>query len=382
VVEILANGSLGPLGEIVAPLQVWTKKSGLVTMGTVAANVALMDVSADGNLMLYAGNVSFSTSSVDFYIGGTDGTGITPLVQNVDLDWSPTMRFAGSFAVASYSIVGATPAGLHTVSTWTLPGLQRTDLLSDAYDPFATDLQATEVATNSVNGLMLFPIAGGSGTLIDPIGALPYFDPTGQRLFYLTNNGGLATSSIVNPAPISLFSGVEEVRAVSPDGQTAVVAKNAPSFLSDLYLVSTTTPGVVTTIAPTPVAATDESEGFASTYTIDSSHVIYFSSYDATKGVGVLSSIAVNGSTPTTYSPSVSRAVAYGTSSKIVFDVLPNPSIGSADLFWVDTAASGPPTLIAQQIRVFHCLAGGKTEVVYASPAPAPLGGIYVYPLP
>jgi hypothetical protein len=383
--------------------------------------------SSDSQHIVYLVGKSGTNGSVsDIYGANADGTGATVLASSVNTYYAattcfPRVAFQGDRAVISYcsaADAGTTPViqSYAMSSGWT-PSVVVTNWIDQArmyiedQDPasFAFGIepdggQIVAASSTSGNGsLQVFPVDGGSGTVIDPTWqADPGLSFAGTRssdpwsVCYNTDAGVLKQSPVANPAPrVLLDGGVNYFDAFSRDGKWMLVsnAMNPAAFFADISLVSTVYPGQSQLLATSaqygglPIAmANARYEAF----TTDQAYAIVFTNLIQNNEGSWLNYVrvaAVDGSSATQL---VSNGYAVGETplqgSKIMMadnfqEADASAGAVTVDLHVVDPSVGGPGTVIASRLPGSYAIANDRSTVLYDVTEPgAP--GIYVYVVP
>ncbi len=381
----------------VGAMSVWTSAGGAKVLSMQAYD-GVAGISDDNKYVIYTTNVASTGATGDIYVAGVDGSNPTPLLTGLDLQGScaPTAAFSGDYVITSYcpdqqvTDAGAPEAGgggdggaaeVATVSnfggaTWT-----RTDMFTTL--PITAKACATgsggttgcglfgadkagkfAVVTDATGNLQALPIPSGAPIMVDNVGAtgLGTMLSDGTAVVYTTPAKALKRSALPAVAPTTLVgTGAGTISRVSTDNKSLMYfsMQNTSMGTIDLYLASAVTPGMPTTL-DSMVTGTVVTLAF----TTDSSHGIYYTGVAALPPpmggatspgtVGTLFTIPVTGGTPNMVAPSVWNSLP-GKGTKLLYQVnYQTTSAGAAngqgiaDLWSVDSAGTGPGTLIVQ----------------------------------
>ena len=318
-------------GMTVGSLSVWTAASGSITLSTgaylsLADSAWLASVSSDGSYIAYLDQAT--TTSATITVARTDGTGSVPLVSNVAVQGgcNPSARFAGVNVVASYCVAAAADAGsppgggveagaldaqagdasdaapaptgasdataadanpadaglaesgaqmngaFATIASFVGPTFATTPIATNVSPSFAIDAAGTQVLVSSPSGLWVYPLGGGSRTLVDEAGTSGLFTKDGNSVLYTTSTSALKRAPIGAGPPIALVaSGLSVIRAVSPDDAWVLASYKTMGNRYDLYVASATAPGMATALATMPTSAF-----FGDPFTLDSRYALFF----------------------------------------------------------------------------------------------------------
>jgi hypothetical protein len=415
-------------GTLVAWSSGMAQGAQLTTSG-LAYEYQTMWASGDSEHVAYVQNTSSDGSVGALYGAGTDGSDVTLLVSNIDINASfsgqapscfPRMVFQGNYAVASYCAVadgGAlTPqlqafsvsnnwASVVVVPNW-VDSLQFNPLDRAPFTfPFAVDPGGGQIAAASAssgNGsVQVFPFDGGPGAVVDPTVQLtPSLSFTGSvtdpwSILYNNAAGALMQAYAANPAPQTLVeAGVNYFNALSGDGHWMLVSNATNNgYFADLSLVSTQNPGAPVIVASSaqydggPVSPRSFYQGGIRGFTTDSAYALAETNLTETNSGAWLSdlrsmSVAPPYTTKLLTTSTVDYVAARG-SKVVVLDNYQLPDGGSpfADLDEVDPASSGATVNIARAVPGSYALSSDLTQIAYVVTAgSAP--GIYVSTLP
>jgi hypothetical protein len=400
-------------GITTSTLAAWTASGGAASISTSAVQIppgsasGYAAVSQDGSRILFMETPDGITATLT--LATVDGKTKTPLVTNLDVistGCAPYVLFAGSNAVASFCIISTTSADagsssdggddgggggappMLTLSTFTGPTYAQNVLTTAPQLAFGVDSAGARVLVYQPSGLVVYPIAGGAGTLIDATGVGAFFTKDGANVIYTSTAPALKRSPVANPAPVTLAPGLAGLLALSPDESWVLAYKsignNGATY--DVSLASALTPGTPTALAATPTA-----EIFGDAFTTDSKYAMYFANIDLTTMLGDFYVAPTAGGTPTKVTSSAwSEAAAAG--SKVVvndnctgcsFTMTTGLTVGTADLHALDVAHPTAIATIASQAYGFFYLNTAKDTVVYSWTCRKDgTGGVYALPVP
>lgn len=375
--------------SLVGTLIVWSSSGGAHTLST-ASRAFLAAVSADSQHLVYLDHAT-SQGTGDMLGAAVDGSGVTTLLAGLGdfQNCFPYPIFAGSNA-AVVPHCDNPDAGFSgaTVSAFAPPSWTRTDLFTNVYPSVNTDPAGAQILASGSAGLLVAPIGGGSSTLIDPIGAYGFFTSDGMSVIYNDNNGALKRSPIASPAPVTLVAGgVFGLLGLSPDQSTALSYQNFDprTYLTDLDLASIVSPGPITVLSSAPTAAVPGSYTLGNPFTEDSSHALYYTSFNVMSYVGTLNAFDVNTSSPSVLGTNSTAAWASGP-SKVVFSdnyVSLGGTSPAVDLESVDTNLPAGPTHVVSGANPQFYMSPAADQIVYTwSWQSGPLAGLYVVPVP
>jgi hypothetical protein len=370
---------------------------------TTYANAAYVAVSSDGEHILYFDGLDTGRTRGNLFIAGTDGTGQKQLADSVvlnDTTCTPALTFGGKGAAGAAFCTaptlpeggapeGGTPDGgageggtgdggttdaatdanpdaaptpvamvqSYSGASWTVA-----NIATNVQPRVAISPNDTTVLVSAPNGLLAYPVAGGTPTVIDAAGGFGMFTNDSLSVIYTTPSNALKRSTIASPNPTTLAaSGIAGFRTKSADdkwvlGYTMIDTR---ADLSDLYLASATMTATPTTLNTDMTAGLFGSDGF----TADSSLAIYYT--NIASGVGTFFTVATSaGATPVELGKNVWLHYA-ATGSKVAFNDNYDDATMAADIRIANTAQSGPPTLLVSLADADFFIAGSKDKVVY-----------------
>jgi hypothetical protein len=216
---VAINGGEGGIG----PLSAWTSAYGTVALSATIS--AVRDVSDDGSRILYLDSSGAPPEPSAAWWGTwtvatVDGRTKTPLMTLGPMHCGLVdAKFAGADIVVSHCL--PTDGSVGAVTSFTGPAFEPHTLatgLSDsgtwttksnhAGEGFVIDPTASNVAVWSLaSGLVVYPIGGGAGTVIDPAGRLPAaFTRDAASVLYITSDG-VKRSPTSSPAPVVVAAG-------------------------------------------------------------------------------------------------------------------------------------------------------------------------------
>lgn len=362
----------------VGPLSSWTASGGTSVISTTAVAVDTYyftyDASKDGKYVAYFATTDGGLTAT-LTVSTIDGKTQTPLVTKVDLNnqncFPPEVQFADDTIIAQYCVPPGADAGTSTegttIAAFTAPFTTQVTLGSSSQPPqvpLTIDPTATFALLSgpSGTGLSLAPLAGGTPTTVDAKGAAGLFTPAGDVLYYTTTAGALLRYTVSSAASTTLVtSGVAFPVALSPDGnwlQTGL-SQDPSSGLTDLYIVSTTTPGPATQVVKT---ATTDPFGF----TVDSQFSLFGTNFPSDFGAVTYS---LEASKTSGGAPAKVLSAAAGpiltTGAKLVINTNQSKSTGAADIVALDSSSTAGPTTLVTQADPNLFVASTK-DVVYS----------------
>jgi hypothetical protein len=378
-------------------LSVWTSANGLKSLSTSSSYEVA--ISKDNSLAAFIDGLDTSTGLGNVVVMGTDGTGRHTVLTNVQASTSdvcyPTLAFADSVLITSSCGPAAADAGYATatISTFSGPAWAPVTVATGVYPGANLSPSFEQVLVLGPAGLELYPIAGGSPTMVDPLGSsAAVFTSDSKTVVYPAYDsatevdaGGTVKRAAVGatPNPESLAPGLfQALFTVSPSNGWALGYQNydMTNYNTDLYLLSTSAPGPARALA-----ATESVFYGAAFFTADSKYVTYVS--QSPSGLTYPLSVApVAGGAPTVLAASSYNA-APTSGSKLVFNAnfQPNQAVGAgtADIDAVDLSQTAPAATLVTQANASFFLTSDKQHIVYSwSYAPGPLGGVWVMAAP
>ena len=298
----------------VGALTIWSSAHGAHLISSASFGI-LGASSADGSQILYVSNVDAGGATGDVYLSDADGTGATALLQGQQLGGCfPQLGFAGAYAVASHCDVARGTGPSSTVSSFHSPSWTRTDLATGAENTWSADAAGTMVLVSAGNGVLVVPIGGGAGTMIDPEGFLAQLIAGGQTAVYSTTGGQLRSSPTTAPSPLTLATSFGGFYSVSPDQTRVLYYVNSTSSGTDVYLASTLSAGTSRALS---TATTGTVNGDA--FTADSTYALYSSGQDVCTGASAFSAYSVSGTAPVALGHNVWGDWG-ATGSKVIFN--------------------------------------------------------------
>jgi hypothetical protein len=355
------------------------------------------DVTQDGAYVAYFG---FNGGNATLKISTIDGISQGVLAANIDLSNQgcyPVVQFVGNTLVAYYCLATPVPdsgvaAGALTIASFAvtssnfasitqttianLPAPAQSSYLSP--DPVSPD--GTKLLVPTPSGLALYPVAGGSPTIIDANGAGGGFTPAGNVVYGTAAGALLLYSGADAGAPLSLdSSGVPYLLSLSPDGKWIQTAHNVDSATNhvDIWLASATTPASLTQVWT-------QTNASAFGFSADSKYETFATNVPTTFGINTFDFYAspVSGGTPTKILSSAGT-LAFTTGSKLVSNANVDRTTGSADIEAIDLANPGTATMLVAQADPNFFYAGGPNKVVYTwYCAPNSTAGIWTVAAP
>jgi hypothetical protein len=194
-------------------------------------------------------------------------------------------------------------------------------------------------------GIALYPLAGGTPVTVDATATAALFTPSGDILY--TNGAGalLRYSATTHMATMLVPSGLAFPIYLSPDTNwlQAAATQNASTMLTDLYVVSTMTPGPATAVVP---SATVNAFGFSA----DSKYSTFGTNFPTDFGAATFDFEAslTAGGAPTKVLSAASAPLFTG-GSKLVGNTNQSKTTGAADIVAVDLSSTAKPTTLVSQ---------------------------------
>jgi hypothetical protein len=365
----------------VGALTTWSSARGPHAIAPASFGI-LAASSSDGTQVLYIANVDAQGQAGDVFVSGTDGTGATRLLQGQQLAGCfPQLGFAGSYAIASHCNTARGAGPSTTVTSFQSPAWTPADLVSSAQNGWSADTAGTMVLVSTAGGVSVVPIGGGAATTIDATGFMGQLIEGGKTAVYGTTAGALRMSSTTAPLPTTLAPAFGGFYGVSPSQDDVLYYQNQASTGTDLYLVSTASPG-----APQPISTVTNGAVNGDPFTTDSTYALYSTSNDACTGAATFAAFPVNGGSSIPLGSNV-WGDSSATGAKVVFNdhyaATGGQRFGRADIESVDLAAGTTPTLVVSQADAVIELTPAADQIVYSwSLQPGALAGIYVTPVP
>jgi len=371
-----------------APVSAWTAANGtsVISKSAVAwdSYVYAYDASKDGKYVVYYATTNGTDATLT--VSTIDGKTQTPLVTGVDLTgqgmtgpsgtfcWPPAVQFVNDTVIAQYclppvaTVDAGTPPETATIATFTAPGFAPTTFgttFQPPSGPVTVDPTGKDalLLDPSGTGLSLYPLAGGSPVTVDATGVAGLFTATGDVL-YLTTTGSLARYTATSGTTTTLVpSGIAIAFDVSPDGNwlQAASQQNSTTGMTDLDLVSTTTPGPANHVVKT---ATIEAAGF----TADSQFSLIAGNFPPNFHFGVVNfDLEASKTSGGAASKVLTTAgeVLPTTGSKVVCNTNYSPSTGGADIVSIDLSTTAPPTTLVTQANQ-HVFETSTKKIAYS----------------
>jgi len=365
----------------VGALTVWSSATGAHAVSSASFGI-LGSASPDGTQVLYVGNVDPTGATGDVYVAGTDGSAATSILRAQQLAGCfPQLGFAGTYAVVSHCDTPAEAGPSATISSFLSPAWTRSDLVTDAENTWSADTAATIVLASTSRGILVLPIGGGAGTVIDSQGFLGQLIAGGQTAIYSTTTGPLRSSPTMAPSPMALAPAFGGFYAVSPDQSTVLFYENSAAAGTDIYLSATVTPNTSRAVS---TATNGSVNGDA--FTADSLYALYSTDNDMCTGAGAFNAVQLSAGSPSVLGHNVWRDWS-ASGSKVIFNdnyiATGGLRFGRADLESVNLADGGTPVRIVAQADAVIDLTPAMDQIIYSwSVQPGPLAGLYVTPVP
>ncbi len=418
------------IGTLVAWSSGMTQGVSLTTSG-LAYLYQTMWASDDSKHVAYLTSTSSDATVGSIYGANADGSGVTLLLSDIDIDSSfsgqapacfPRLVFKGDYAIVSLCGVADGGALTPTIQVFSISNgwasavavpnwvdsLQFNPLDRNPFTfPFAVDPDGERIAAASAssgNGaIQIFPVDGGPSSVVDPSAQVnANLSFTGSvndpwSILYNDEAGALEQAYATNPSPQTLVdAGVNFFNALSPDGNWMLASnqENVDGWFADLSLVSTKNPGVPALVASSeqygglPVAASGIYEGGNRGFTTDSAYALVLTNLlqnPDNSWIGYLRSMPV---TPPYTMKLLSNGYAmdFATvrgSKLVVRDNYQDVDGGTAatmDLDEVDPASAGDAVNIASGVPGDYAISSDQTQIAYTVTSGA-APGIYVSPL-
>jgi hypothetical protein len=391
-----------------------------------------MWASDDSKHVAYVQSTSSDATVSSLYGANADGSGVTLLLPNIDSNsyftgqspaCFPRVVFRGDYAIVSSCTVADSGALTPTIQSFSISNawapaivvpnavasLQYNSLdrlpftFSFAVDPDAGRVAAASASSGN-GALQIFPIEGGTGTVVDPnvqiSSSLSFAGSVNNpwAIFYNNGGGALMRAYAASPSPAVLVDGgVNFLNAYSNDGQWLLTTDNLNNggWFADLSLVSTQNPGTPVLVASSsqygglPLSPRPISAGGNRGFTTDSNYVLVMTNLTESitnRWYGSLRSMAV--APPNTMKllsngPTADYALVRG--SKVLMDdnyiVGDGGSSPTYDIDEADPSSTGPAVNIATGVPGDYGLSADLTQIAYTV-ATGATPGIYVAPVP
>lgn len=369
----------------VGKMTAWSAATGAKEIA--AASVAgYVDVSADGQWMVYSDKATPDAVVQDIVVSKIDGTQARTLAARIAgravLACEPGFGFAGNqVLLASCPPAGDGGVGTATVRAFDPATGKATELMTGATTFFDTDKAGTKVFIIADNGDgFIVPIGGGTKVKIDSGITWGTVTSDGSAVIYIANNA-LKRAATTNPAPVTLVdSGVRGVDDFSPDESLLLfhgtVDRNG---FVDLNLASTSKPGMPVLIIGQKGAL------YGDAFTADQSRVLYFAEVDPATEVGRLESRKLDASEKNVQGEKVWQVFATR-GTQVVFNAnfrkQNAQARGWADILVGDVTKPGEVKTLAVAADVDIFLTAAKDKVVYSHTVTSKDQGIYLAPIP
>jgi hypothetical protein len=374
---VFAWSSVASTGQ--GALSVWTASTGLHAIAPASYGL-LAAASADGSQILYVDGVDATGTTGDVSMAQVDGTGAKKLLRGVHVAGCfPQLGFVGTFALSSHCDGNPGPSFSSAITSFSLPSLARTDLVTHAANYWSAS--ATRVFASTSHGVLLVPIGGGPTEMVDKTGFIGQLSTDGQTTFYSTMSHAFRRSPAVAPSPTTLvqkdFGGLY---SLSGDDAWALYYWSMGNDGSDLYLTGTAAHGTPTTLSSTTNAGI-----VGDAFTADSTHALYVTDVDPCNDSGALHARALDGTSDVILGHGVwlDRATSGG---KVVFSenylATGGLRFGRADIAVADTAHGGAATRVVSGADVVVQVTPDLDQVVYSWSLRPGSSGLYLARLP
>jgi hypothetical protein len=390
-------GSIGNVGIIytkvnnttgIGTLSVWTAAGGLKQLSTTSVpGRGTAAVSKDGMHVAYFDGASTTMPVANLTTAAPDGTGVKQLVAGVQFVQAciPQIAYGGTSLVASYctSVVPDASTPQANVAAFAAGSTTPIPLASGALG-FAPDPTGARVLVSATNGMTVYPIGGGAGTLIDATGTFGGFTKDGMTVIYTTTANALKRSAVTSPSPLTLLTtGANGLDAVSPDESWAIVSQGQDMTTGnlDLYIASAKTAGTATGLVTTTTANI-----LGDAFTADSSHALYYTTLTTsmTSGNtwGTLNAAPTAGGAALPLATGVAVNLSLSGSKEIIAaNFADNMTGGTADIAVIDATSAGAPSVVASKADAFFLLTSDLSKVVYSTSTQSGASqGIWVAP--
>jgi hypothetical protein len=342
----------------IAPLSSWSAAGGTHVISTSAlaqdSYFYTYDVSQDGAYVAYFATTDGMSGTLT--VSTVDGKTQTPLAMNVDLTANgstgavcyPMVQFAGDTVIAQYCSTPEPATVVSTIATFAAPTFAPVTIVSmftPTNSPIGVDPTGKLLLLpGAAGGLDLYPIAGGAPVVVDANAAGAVFTASGDILYTNTSGALLRYSATTHMATMLVASGLGFPLYLSPDGNwlQAASTQDATTQLTDLYVLSTTTPG---TAKPVVNTATVSAFGFSA----DSKYSAFGTNFP-TVSAGTFdfeASLSAGGAPTKVLSAVTLPLPTHG--SKLVGNINQSKVTGAADIVALDLSSTAKPTTLVTQ---------------------------------
>ncbi len=367
-------------GSNVGALSTWSNASGLHPVGTASFGLVATP-SPNGDRVLYVDHMDSAGSRGDIYVASIDGTNAVKLVPSAYIAGCyPELAFVGAYVVVSHCDAQPNTLPTTTISSFTVPGWARADLVTGAEDFFWANASTGQVLASNAPGIYVIPIGGGPKTTIDAQGFWGSLSSDGTTALYDTMSQAMRRSSTTAPAPTTIIpNSFGGFWSVSPDEKWMLYFNNLGTVGGDMYMASTLTPGLPVTLSPTLNAGL-----VGDAFTANSSYAIYTAGVDPCSQVGALQVLAAGSSTPQKLGDAAWVDWSLG-DSKLVFadNFFPTGGarFGRADVEWIDLSQGMTPTRMVDRADAVIGLSPNADQLIYVwSAQPGSQAGMYAAP--
>jgi hypothetical protein len=389
---------LGGSTDTIGALSVWSHAAGTAQLSTASVAGAAW-TSGDDSKLAFLTNAT--TTTADFTVAGSDGSGATTLTTGVSLTGcSFNALFVSGGIVAQHCSGQISDGGLPTLpptlTFWPTSGgadagVNVVDLPANpfGYD-WSTDLAGDLLyaVANTTNKGATYALPALTATTIDPTaGGQGFLTSDGSKVFYVNASKNIEVSSTTTPSPSTLVSGgnVFGLTLLSPNGSTLAYYTQpeinpAGDFVSDLYIAPTAAPSSGQAVLTTKTL-------LAAAVTHDSNYLTVYASTSSDDTTGTLSYVPLGADGGAAEAGAGAGAVlgtnvgeaALGQGARIVFSPNYDETTGVADLQFANLGAGGAPQLLATTIYSF-VMSSDLSQAVYS--AGVGDAGIYAVSIP
>jgi hypothetical protein len=359
----------------IATLSAWSAAGGVHVISTSAvafdSYAYTYDVAQDGSYVAYYTTENDMVATL--MVSTADGKTQTPLATNVDLTslgtntpCYPMVQFVGDVLLAQYcaSPLPATP--VLTIASYAAPTFSPVSIgamFMPSNGPLAVDPTGKLLLLlgPSGTGLYIYPIAGGASTTVDVNAQSGEFFSNGDVVYTNASTALLRWSATTQMAQTLVPSGLVYPMAISPDQHwmQAAANVNASTGLTDLYLVSTTSPGTAM-----PLVTTQTAGGFG--FSPDSKYSTFGTGFSMDFGTSTFdfeASLTSGGKPTKVFNPD--SAPLFTSLSKLIGNTNPTKSTGSADIVSLDLSSTAAPKVLVSQADPGLFLTS-KLDLVYS----------------
>jgi hypothetical protein len=361
-------------------LSTWSASTGLKPIASASYGL-LAAVSADETQILYVDKLDATGTTGDVSMANVGGSNAATLVAGAYVAGCfPQFGFVGSYVLTSHCDGSPGPAFASTISSFSLPGAVRTDLVTHAANYWSTS--GTQVLTSTAGGVILVPMGGGTPETVDTTGFIGLLSTDGSTAFYSTISHGFRRSPSASPSPVTLVpSDFGGLYSLSDDDNWAMYYWTMGMHGSDLYLAATNAP-----TAPATLSSSTSAGLVGDPFTGDSSHALYVTNVDPCTDAGDFHARTVDGTSDTVLGHEVWLDSALGNTQVIFNDNYVSTGgsrSGRADIELADTSTQATPTRLVSRADAVFEATPSHDQVVYSwSLRPGSSAGLYLVRLP